>query len=89
MTEQLSIQQRARLFPCRREHGGCGAGVGEFCVNRRGRKSYTAHLDRLKQENDAWHQAHNQPERAARDVTEPARRLTPRHGTWDDGALKS
>jgi len=54
-----SIQQRARLFPCRREHGGCGARPGEFCITGRGVKSYTVHLDRLEQENDAWHQAHS------------------------------
>lgn len=49
-----SIQQRARRFPCRRDHGGCGARPGEFCVTWRGKKSYTAHLDRLEQENDAY-----------------------------------
>jgi hypothetical protein len=57
MTGTLSIQQRARQFPCRREHDGCGARPGEFCVTRRGHKSYTVHLDRLEQENDAWRQA--------------------------------
>jgi hypothetical protein len=54
-----SIQQRARQFSCRPERGGCGARRGEFCVTGQGKKSYTAHLDRLEQENDAWHLAHN------------------------------
>lgn len=56
-TMTLSIQLKARLYPCRPSRGGCGARPGEFCVTRRGRKSYTAHLDRLEQENDAWQQA--------------------------------
>jgi hypothetical protein len=54
----MNIQQEARLFPCRRERGGCGARPGEFCVTWRGKKSYTVHLDRLEQESDAWKQAH-------------------------------
>ena len=62
-----SIQQRARSFPCRRKYGGCGARPGEFCVTRQGHKSYTVHLDRLEQENDAWHQAH-----ASDAIPEPA-----------------
>ena len=68
MTDTMSIQQRARLFPCRRRAGGCGAEPGEFCVTRRGRKSYTVHLDRLEQENDAWRQAHPREDKAGRDL---------------------
>ena len=57
-----SIQRRARQYPCRSERGGCGAPEGEFCVTGKGKKSYTVHLDRLEQENDAWHQARNDRE---------------------------
>jgi hypothetical protein len=59
MTALPSIAARARSFPCRRKNGGCGARPGEYCVTKQGRKSYSVHLDRINQENDAWHQAHD------------------------------
>jgi hypothetical protein len=50
-----SIEQRARAFPCQT----CGARPGEFCRTSAGHKSYTAHLSRLEQENDAWLAEHH------------------------------
>ena len=52
--EAVTLQQRAREFPCRLSHGGCGARPGEYCRTWAGRKSYQAHFDRLKQENEDW-----------------------------------
>jgi hypothetical protein len=83
-SETLGIAQRARLFPCRREHGGCGARPEEFCVTGRGRKSYTVHLDRLEQENDTWRSGAAQRPAARRrehdmsDITDADRRLAAR-----------
>jgi hypothetical protein len=54
MLVSMSIQQQARVFPCY----ACGARPGEFCRTSAGRKSYTAHLSRLEQENDAWLAGH-------------------------------
>jgi hypothetical protein len=38
-----------REFPC-----SCGALPGEYCRTWDGRKTYNVHLDRLRQENEAW-----------------------------------
>jgi hypothetical protein len=59
-TPATTLQQRARQFPCRPGRGGCGARPGEYCRTWAGRKSYQAHFDRLKQENEDWQRRYGQ-----------------------------
>jgi hypothetical protein len=51
MNDGLTREQRARQFPC-----SCGAGPGENCRTKAGKQAYHVHVDRMNQENDAWHE---------------------------------